>query len=61
MKIARYLKLRTFCKTPVDLALMRSNNPLKSSVAVEPLPQLASDFLANFKKPFNMTQTDQIP
>ena len=61
MKTARYLKFRTLCKTPVELAVMRSNNPLKSTVVVEPSPQLASDFLANFRKPFNIKQTDRTP
>jgi proteasome activator subunit 4 len=57
MKIARYIKLRTFCKTPVDLTLMRNDNPLKKCVAVEPSRQQSLDFLADFKKPFGLKQS----
>jgi proteasome activator subunit 4 len=59
MKTARYTKLRTFCKTPADLALMRNYNPLQRCVAVEPSRQQSLDFLADFKKPLNLKQADQ--
>ena len=58
MKTARYIKLRTFCKMPGDLALMRSHNPLKKSVVIEPTLELTTNFLANFKMPLNMKQTE---
>ncbi|KAF8226105.1 hypothetical protein L208DRAFT_1425249 [Tricholoma matsutake] len=61
MKIARYIKHRTFCKTSGDLALMRGTNPLKRSMVIEPSLQIAPDFLAHFRKHFDMKQMARSP
>ncbi|KAF5377624.1 hypothetical protein D9615_005155 [Tricholomella constricta] len=60
-KSARNIKLRTFCMTPADLALMQTRNPLKMKVVVEPSHQLTSQVLAAYMKPFDMKQEIRTP
>ncbi|RDB28522.1 Proteasome activator complex subunit 4 [Hypsizygus marmoreus] len=55
MKISRNIKLRTFCPTPADLALMVIRNPLKTEVAVKPSHQLTTKVLADFKTPYDLS------
>lgn len=49
MKSIRFIKLRTFCKDPADLTLMRNINPLKRFVSMTPSRQTTPDFLNAFK------------
>ncbi|KAG6866832.1 hypothetical protein C0991_008768 [Blastosporella zonata] len=60
-KIARNIKLRTFCPTPVDLALMLVRNPLKMKTVVRPTHRLTSNVLAGYKKPFDPKQDIRTP
>ncbi|KAG6832246.1 hypothetical protein H0H92_004211 [Tricholoma furcatifolium] len=60
-KIARNIKLRTFCTTPTDLALMRIRNPLKMKVVVEPSHQLTNKILAAYRTPFDPKQDIRTP
>ena len=50
MKSLRYIKLRTACKTPRDLILEHSSNPLGVDVEVAKAPQSSiTNFLRRFK------------
>ncbi|KAF8058272.1 hypothetical protein FPV67DRAFT_1786012 [Lyophyllum atratum] len=60
-KSARNVKLRSLCMTPADLALMRTRNPLKMKVVVEPSHELTSKTLAAFREKFDMNQEIRIP
>ncbi|GLB36425.1 putative protein with domain of unknown function (DUF3437) [Lyophyllum shimeji] len=60
-KAARNIKLRTFCISPADLALMRTRNPLKTRVVVDPSHQLTSEVLAAYRKPFDLDQEIRTP
>ncbi|KAG5652289.1 hypothetical protein H0H81_005549 [Sphagnurus paluster] len=60
-KIARNIKLRTFCMTPADLALMQIRNPLKMKVVVKPSQKLTSKVLSAYRKPFDITQEPRVP
>ncbi|KAG6837040.1 hypothetical protein H0H93_015903 [Arthromyces matolae] len=60
-KIARNIKLRTFCTTPADLALMRVRNPLKMKMVIQPSDKLSAKFLADFKIPFNPREDNRTP
>ncbi|EFI28576.1 membrane protein [Coprinopsis cinerea okayama7 len=51
MKIARAIKLRTYCADDVDLALAKARNPLKKEVPVHPSPDMTDKFLDAFKTP----------
>ncbi|KAG6845633.1 hypothetical protein H0H87_005840 [Tephrocybe sp. NHM501043] len=60
-KIARNIKLRTFCTTPTDLVLMRIRNPLKMKTVIAPLHNLAAQALAAYRKPFDYRQDIRTP
>ncbi|KAG6897919.1 hypothetical protein C0992_009071 [Termitomyces sp. T32_za158] len=47
-KIARNIKLRTFCTTPMDLVLMRVRNPLKMKMTIEPSHQVTAKVLKRY-------------
>ena len=51
MKITRYIKLRTFAKSSLDLILERNENTLKGTKTIlNPTEETTSQFLAEFKK-----------
>ncbi|KAG6902315.1 hypothetical protein C0995_001694 [Termitomyces sp. Mi166 len=60
-KIARNIKLRTFCTTPTDLALMRVRNPLKMKMVIEPSHKLTAKVLADYRTPFDSKQDIRKP
>ncbi|KAG5352050.1 hypothetical protein C0989_004042 [Termitomyces sp. Mn162] len=60
-KIARNIKLRTFCITPMDLALMRVRNPLKMKMVIEPSHKLTAKVLADYRTPFDLNQDIRKP
>ncbi|KAF9472467.1 hypothetical protein BDN70DRAFT_886944 [Pholiota conissans] len=51
MKSTQGIKLRTFCRDPVDLALAHNQNPLKQAIPVVPSAQTTDNFLAQYKVP----------
>jgi len=55
MKSVRFLKLRTCCHKPEDLALMRNLNPLNRMVSMKPHRQTTPNFLNAYKIPVNMS------
>lgn len=55
MKSIRCIKLRTYCKSPADVALMRISNPLDRSVAVKASRQTTPDFLNAYKIPIDIS------
>lgn len=61
MKSLRYVKLRTFCPDPADLALMRNHNPLKEEVSVQPSQSFTTTFLQNFKTAVSTDVTNREP
>jgi len=61
MKSSRFLKLRTCCKKPEDLALMRNLNPLNRMESVKPSRQTALNFLNAYKIPVNMSIASKEP
>ncbi|KAG6869176.1 hypothetical protein C0993_012275 [Termitomyces sp. T159_Od127] len=60
-KTARNLKLRTFCTTPMDLALMRVRNPLKMKTIIEPSHKWTAKVLADYRIPFDPNQDVRKP
>ena len=62
MKIARFIKLRTFSNGIADLALEQNHNPLKRKVPVEtPTSELTSRWLLDFKVPLDMDKAAKEP
>lgn len=61
MKTTRNIKLRTFCGSSADLALMRNHNPLIRDVALELSNLTTADFLAGFKTSTDVSRGDRIP
>jgi len=61
MKSVRFLKLRTCCTRPEDLALMRNLNPLNRIVSVKPHQQTTLNFLNAYKIPVNMSIAGEEP
>jgi len=61
MKTVRNIKLRTFSSGPIDLALMKNNNPLKHSVEVERTQQSSTEFLNQYKVPIDPHSRDHRP
>ncbi|KAF8649879.1 hypothetical protein AX16_005641 [Volvariella volvacea WC 439] len=61
MKAARNIKLRTYCKSPEDLALGRSTNPLKRHMPIVPSHELTEKILADYKRPVDLTTAAQEP
>ena len=61
MKCARNIKLRTYCGSPSDLALMSNHNPLKRMVIIEPSYKTTTQVLGGFKKPLDMGKEGHVP
>lgn len=61
MKSIRNIKLRTFCRDPIDLALARNRNPLKQYISVVPSAQTTDEFLAQYKIPVDQGLAEQKP
>lgn len=61
MKSIRFIKLRTHCRDPADLALMRNLNPLRRSVPVKPSRQTTPDFLNAYKIPVDVSIASDEP
>ncbi|CAA7258799.1 unnamed protein product [Cyclocybe aegerita] len=61
MKSLRNIKLRTFCTNAIDLALMRSHNPLQRWVKTMPSPHTTRDFLHQYKVPVDLHSSKQKP
>ena len=54
MKISRFIKLRTFGHTLIDLALEQNHNPLKRKVSISTRTQeFTAQWLADFKDPLD--------
>jgi proteasome activator subunit 4 len=51
MKSLRNIKLRTYCKTPADLVLARSENPLHNEIFIDQTPQALKDNLQAYGVP----------
>lgn len=52
MKSLRYIKLRTFSTSPLDLAMERNHNPLRRTVSVtKPSHDFTARYLQSFKQP----------
>ena len=61
MKTLRYLKLRTLCKTPADLATGFYNNPLKRMVPVDLTAESRTKLLHQFKEPLSTPNLSREP
>jgi len=61
MKSVRFLKLRTCCDKPEDLALMRNLNPLNRIVSMKPHQKATLNFLNAYKIPVNMSIASEEP
>ncbi|KAM6497955.1 hypothetical protein JOM56_005903 [Amanita muscaria] len=61
MKSLRYIKLRTLCKTPADLAKASAENPLKRTIPVEITEDSTTTFLAMFSQRIDLQSTAREP
>ncbi|TDL28808.1 ARM repeat-containing protein [Rickenella mellea] len=62
MKSMRYIKLRTFCKSPLDLVMEQNHNPLRRRVQIpNRTHEFTAQFLQSFKRPLDIRQTTKQP
>lgn len=61
MKTLRYLKLRTLCKTPADLATGFYNNPLKRMVRMDLTAEARTKLLHRFREPLGTPNPSREP
>jgi proteasome activator subunit 4 len=61
MKSLRYIKLRTLCKTPAELATASFENPLKRTLPVEVTNDSITRLLAEFRQPVDLQNVTQEP
>lgn len=62
MKSLRYVKLRTFMTSPVDIAMEQNHNPLRKEIKLQNVDQEFSvRFLAEFKQKLNLREAASKP